>query len=135
QRFCKDETIFDRIERLKSPDTFTITTAHQPTLLTGPLYFVYKCLSAIKVTQEFNRSQDKYHTQAILVLGGEDHDFAEMNHLNLFGKQISWEDHQGGPVGRYQTDSLLPILEEVYDILGQSENAQILIAKLKTAFE
>lgn len=135
QRFCKDETIFDRIERLKSPDTFTITTAHQPTLLTGPLYFVYKCLSAIKVTQEFNRSQDKYHTQAILVLGGEDHDFAEMNHLNLFGKQISWEDHQGGPVGRYQTDSLLPILEEVYDILGQSKNAQILIAKLKTAFE
>src|SRR5690606_33111171 len=72
QRFCKDETVFDRIERLKSPDTFTITTAHQPTLLTGPLYFIYKCLSAIKVTQEFNRSQDKYHTQAILVLGGED---------------------------------------------------------------
>lgn len=135
QRFCNDEEIFNRIESLKNPDTFTITTAHQPTLLTGPLYFIYKCLSAIKVAQSFNQSQNKYHTQPVLVLGGEDHDFEEMNHLNLFGKQITWDDHQGGPVGRYHTGTLLPVLKEVYDILGQSDNAQLLVAKLKTSFE
>lgn len=135
QRFCQQEDVFRRIDSLSAPDTYTIITAHQPTLLTGPLYFIHKCLSAIKVADNFNQSQQDYHTQPILILGGEDHDFAEMNHLNLFGKSITWDDHQGGPVGRYQIDTLHPVLEEVYAILGESDNAQLLIKKLKTAFE
>jgi bacillithiol synthase len=32
----------DNIEKLLQNNTFTVTTAHQPSLLTGPLYFVYK---------------------------------------------------------------------------------------------
>lgn len=134
-QFCDDDAIFSRIDKLKKDDTYTIVTAHQPTLLTGPLYFIYKCLSAIKVSNEFNTLQNDCYTQPILVLGGEDHDFDEMNHLNLFGKSITWEDHQGGPVGRYKCDSLNVVLEEVYEILGQSENAQLLVQKLKSAFK
>ncbi|MBY5957019.1 bacillithiol biosynthesis cysteine-adding enzyme BshC [Membranicola marinus] len=134
EAFCQDPEVIDRIERLNDPNTFTIITAHQPTLFTGPLYFIYKCLSAIKVADQFNTAQDDYHTQPVLILGGEDHDFDEMNHLNIFGKTVTWEDHQGGAVGRYRKDSLEPVLEEVYDILGQSENAQTLIKKFKTSF-
>src|SRR5690606_28646717 len=135
QKFCQDDAVFERITQLENPETFTIITAHQPTLLTGPLYFIYKALSAIKVAENYNESQDRFRAQAIFVIGGEDHDFDEMNHLNLFGKKIVWEDHQGGSVGRYQTDSLRPVLEEVYGILGQSSHAQILINKLKKAFD
>src|SRR5688572_7132382 len=32
------------IELLLSPETFTITTAHQNNIFTGPLYFIYKIL-------------------------------------------------------------------------------------------
>src|SRR5688572_14207797 len=32
------------IDALRSENTFTITTAHQPNILTGPLYFIYKVL-------------------------------------------------------------------------------------------
>lgn len=133
--FCQDRAVFDRIEQLKNPDTYTIITAHQPTLLTGPLYFIYKALSAIKVAENFNNSRQQIVAQPIFILGGEDHDFEEMNHLQLFGKQIVWEDHQGGSVGRYEIDSLTPVIEDVIGILGQSENAQKLIDKLQVAFE
>lgn len=132
--FTDEESVFQRIAQLENPETYTIITAHQPTLFTGPLYFIYKCLSAINVAERFNKSQSSVKCQPVLILGGEDHDFEEMNHLHLFGKKITWDDHKGGPVGRYTLDTLYPVLDEIYEILGQSENAQILVKKLKSAF-
>src|SRR5689334_16241593 len=32
--------VADNIESLLSDNTFTVTTAHQPNILTGPLYFI-----------------------------------------------------------------------------------------------
>ena len=46
ERFCQDPGVFDRIAQLENPQTFTVITAHQPTLLTGPLYFIYKISSS-----------------------------------------------------------------------------------------
>ncbi|HLT94271.1 MAG TPA: bacillithiol biosynthesis cysteine-adding enzyme BshC [Membranihabitans sp.] len=134
QQFCQDPEVYNRIAQLEDPTTFTIITAHQPTLFTGPLYFVYKIISAIKVAQNFNSKQSPYRIQPIFVMGGEDHDFDEMNHLQLFGKKIIWEDEQGGSVGRYNTESLNEVLEQVYSILGESENAEFLKSKLAKAF-
>ena len=37
------------IDLLKQANTFSICTAHQPNLFTGPLYFMYKILHAIKL--------------------------------------------------------------------------------------
>ncbi|WP_236979239.1 bacillithiol biosynthesis cysteine-adding enzyme BshC [Membranihabitans maritimus] len=132
--FTDHEEIFTYISKLKDPNVFTITTAHQPNLLTGPLYFIYKCLSAIKASGEFNKRNSQYETIPILVLGGEDHDFEELNHLRIFGKPIVWEDEQGGAIGRYKTASLQPIIDEIYQILGDSENAQLLKGKIEKAF-
>ncbi len=42
------------IELLLSADTFTITTAHQNNLFTGPLYFIYKIVHAIKLADHLN---------------------------------------------------------------------------------
>lgn len=134
EAFSTDAKVFERIEKLKAGNTFTIITAHQPNLLTGPLYFIYKCLSAIRVARELGNRQKEHRIQPVMVLGGEDHDFEELNHLSLFGKKVAWEDRQGGPIGRYSTDSLQPVLEEVYEILGESDHAQILIGKIRKAF-
>ncbi|MBC7588814.1 MAG: bacillithiol biosynthesis BshC, partial [Chitinophagaceae bacterium] len=35
------------LQSLLSKNTFTITTAHQPNIFTGPLYFIYKIIHAI----------------------------------------------------------------------------------------
>src|SRR4051812_8130369 len=47
---CTD-AVSANIEALLSPSTFTICTAHQPNLFTGPLYFIYKILHAIRLAQ------------------------------------------------------------------------------------
>src|SRR5204862_587528 len=44
------------IEALLSENTYTITTAHQPNIFTGPLYFIYKILHAIKLAEHCRAS-------------------------------------------------------------------------------
>src|SRR5688572_9552944 len=44
-----NEKVTRNIEALASADTFTVTTAHQNNLFTGPLYFIYKIVHAIKL--------------------------------------------------------------------------------------
>ena len=39
-----------------SDNTFFITTAHQPVLLTGPLFHIYKIASAIHLARELNKA-------------------------------------------------------------------------------
>src|SRR3954471_15599 len=41
--------VSENIQSLLQSTTFTITTAHQPNVFTGPLYFVYKLLHVIKI--------------------------------------------------------------------------------------
>ena len=48
---CCREKLQQNIDALLSADTFTVTTAHQPNILTGPLYFIYKILHAIKLAE------------------------------------------------------------------------------------
>jgi bacillithiol biosynthesis cysteine-adding enzyme BshC len=85
--------------------TFTITTGHQLNLFTGPLYFVYKIITAIKLSQELKAAYPEYDFVPVYWLATEDHDFAEINHFQLFGKTHSWAGPTegtslGGPVGR-----------------------------------
>ncbi|RME98365.1 MAG: bacillithiol biosynthesis BshC, partial [Bacteroidetes bacterium] len=91
-----DATAQSQIERLSAPKTFTLVTAHQPSLFTGPLYFVIKILSTINLSRQLNEAYPDYHFVPLFVMGGEDHDFAEVNHLHLFGKRIEWENEEGG---------------------------------------
>src|SRR5690242_16458135 len=42
------DPVRQNLKSLESENTFTITTGHQLSLFTGPLYFIYKILSAVK---------------------------------------------------------------------------------------
>jgi bacillithiol synthase len=93
------------LDLLARDTTFTITTGHQLNLLTGPLYFVFKIVSAIKLSQELKAAYPQYDFVPVYWLATEDHDFAEINSFPLFGKTYSWAGPGGaaglgGPVGR-----------------------------------
>ena len=38
--------LLENLALLKQANTFTVTTAHQPNIFTGPLYFIYKCIGS-----------------------------------------------------------------------------------------
>ncbi|HET9505093.1 MAG TPA: bacillithiol biosynthesis cysteine-adding enzyme BshC [Hymenobacter sp.] len=98
------------LDLLAKATTFTITTGHQLNLFTGPLYFVYKIVTAIKLSQQLKAEYPQYDFVPVYWLATEDHDFAEINHFQLFGKTLSWagpgEGRLGGPVGRLPLDGL-----------------------------
>ena len=126
----------DNIEALADADTFTVATAHQPSLLLGPLYFIYKALTTINLAVEANNTTGgKYRIVPIFVLGSEDHDIDEVNKINLYGKQLLWEPGVEGPTGVMDTSSILPVLEQLRGILGESEPAAALFERVQKAYE
>ena len=49
------ENVTAAIQLLSHEHTLTVTTGHQLCLFTGPLYFIYKIISTIKLSQELNQ--------------------------------------------------------------------------------
>lgn len=115
------------IDDLQHDNCYTITTAHQPSLLSGPLYYVFKILSAIKVCKTLRLRHADLSFVPVFVIGAEDHDFEEINHLHLYNKKIEWTNEGSGPVGQFTTEGLETVLNEVSEILGpQSKSKEIL---------
>ncbi|NNG17146.1 MAG: bacillithiol biosynthesis cysteine-adding enzyme BshC [Gemmatimonadales bacterium] len=67
------------IERLRDPNVLVVTSGQQPGLFTGPLYTIYKALSAGALA---TRLEARWETPVVPVfwVAGDDHDFAEANH-------------------------------------------------------
>src|SRR5690242_21459887 len=69
-------------DRLAAGDVLTITTGQQPGLFTGPLYTIYKALSAIALAARLERER-KVPVVPVFWVAGDDHDFHEANHATL----------------------------------------------------
>ena len=124
QKVDTDKAVTDHIQVLKDSKCFTVITAHQPSLFTGPLYYFYKIASAINLAKTLKASYPAYSFVPIFISGGEDHDFEEVNHLEIFKKELTWSNNETGSVGRMSTAGLQSIHEELTTILGSSEFAQ-----------
>ena len=102
------------IESLLSSHTFTVCTAHQPNLFTGPLYFIYKILHAIKLADAWSKQLPQFHFVPVYYMGSEDADLEELNHTWIQGKKYAWATKQTGAVGRMTVDKdLLALMAEM----------------------
>jgi bacillithiol synthase len=122
--FNTEGPISAQIKSLGLENTFTVTTAHQPSLLTGPLYFIYKIFSTIHLARKINAQYPDFHIVPIFVIGGEDHDFEEVNNIQIFNKKLVWANEEKGAVGMMKTTSLQTVLAELETILGESDTAR-----------
>ena len=122
------------IDALLQSNTFTITTGHQLNLFTGPLYFLYKIISTINLTEELKSKYPNQNFVPIYWMATEDHDFEEINYFTFKGKKIRWNAESTGPVGRHTTAGL----EEVFSVfekeIGNSNNAQFIKKLFKSAY-
>lgn len=127
--------VAQNIEKLAEENCFTVITAHQPSLFTGPLYYVIKIASAINLAKKLNASFPDNHIVPVFIIGAEDHDFAEINHTYIFNKKINWEREASGSVGRLNNDGLDEAIDQLKDILGSSENSESLKSKIDFAYK
>ncbi|MCO5247805.1 MAG: bacillithiol biosynthesis cysteine-adding enzyme BshC [Chitinophagales bacterium] len=116
-----NDEVRNNIDKLGLDTTFTVTTAHQLSFLCGPLYYVIKIANAIAYARKLKLSFPDYDFVPVYWMGGEDHDFEEVNHIYLFGKKVTWESEQTGPVGRFHLDGVKSVIDEVFEILGDSK--------------
>jgi bacillithiol biosynthesis cysteine-adding enzyme BshC len=128
--------ILAQIEKLRLPNTLVVTTAHQPLLATGVLYYIYKVLAACRLAEELQKRQPTYNIVPVYWSGGEDHDFEEISTINIFSKSLAWaRGEKGGSVGRMPTDADLQAFVAVLaPVLGDSENAQQILATIRAAY-
>ncbi|MBL7766543.1 MAG: bacillithiol biosynthesis cysteine-adding enzyme BshC [Chitinophagaceae bacterium] len=106
------------IDALASSKTFTICTAHQPNIFTGYLYFIYKIVHAIRLSQECARHYPDYQFVPVYYMGSEDNDLDEIGALYYGGQSYQWATEQTGACGRMSTRDLTGIRDEIIRTLN-----------------
>ncbi len=81
---CGPETL-DAIGRLVRDEACVVVTGQQVGLFSGPLYTIYKALTAIKLSASLNR-RGLGSFVPIFWLASDDHDLAEIDHIALMDK-------------------------------------------------
>lgn len=113
------EKLQKNINALADEQTFTVTTAHQPNIFTGPLYFIYKIIHTIKLADELNGQLPGQHFVPVYYMGSEDADLDELGFFNAGGQKFVWETKQTGAVGRMKVDkALIQLIRSVYGQTG-----------------
>ncbi|MBM7603434.1 bacillithiol biosynthesis cysteine-adding enzyme BshC [Metabacillus crassostreae] len=128
----------NNIERLKDPDSVVVIGGQQAGLLTGPLYTIHKIISIIVLARE---QEAKLGLPVIPVfwIAGEDHDFAEINHLFVNKNGVPKKHTIKDSPLKKQSVSQLPLnqkktvewIEEIFEAYGETDFTNQLIQQLK----
>jgi bacillithiol biosynthesis cysteine-adding enzyme BshC len=118
KELANHDLVAKNIESLSNKNTFTITTAHQPAVFTGPLYFLYKILHVIKLANVLSQRFPDKHFVPVFYMGSEDADLEELGNIYLGNEKLVWDTTQKGAVGRMRTDGLEKIIHRIEGEFG-----------------
>ncbi len=103
----------EHMESLLDANTFTVTTGHQLSLFSGPLFLIYKIVEVINMAKQLKEEYPEYNFVPVFWMASEDHDFEEVNQVQLFQKELNWETDQKGAVGRFHLEGFDEIKQKV----------------------
>ncbi|MEQ1733258.1 MAG: bacillithiol biosynthesis cysteine-adding enzyme BshC [Bacteroidia bacterium] len=126
--------ITTQLNTLLSPNTFTVTTGHQLCLMTGPLYFVYKIITAINYTEQLNVAHPNNHFVPVYWAATEDHDFEEINHFNIYNKKLETTADTQGAVGNIYLQNIPQLREQLVTVLGTTTHATAIISLFDSVY-
>ena len=131
----QNDLVKQNMEKLGKSNCYTVTTGHQLCLFSGPLYFIYKIVSTIKLSEELAEKYPQNDFVPLFWMASEDHDFEEIAHFRFAGKKITWKSEQSGAVGRMKTDGLDQVFKEFSKALpAYSSHAAQLKKWFQTAY-
>ncbi len=128
------KAVASNIDLLAQENTFTVTTGHQLNLFTGPLYFIYKIVTTINLAIELKIAYPEKNFVPIYWMATEDHDFEEINHVNVDEKNISWIQQTNGATGRLNTKTVAAAVQAYKGYLGISKNGKKLAKLVEKAY-
>ncbi|RYY37627.1 MAG: bacillithiol biosynthesis cysteine-adding enzyme BshC [Sphingobacteriaceae bacterium] len=122
------------LQKLLDENTYTITTGHQLNIFAGPLYFIYKIATAIKLSRQLKEKFPDKNFVPVYWMASEDHDFAEINYTNIGGKKVHWWYEASGATGRINPDTMRQALNQYKGVLGLENHASDLAAIVEKAY-
>ncbi len=122
---------FANLTRLREGAS-AIVTGQQVGLFGGPMFAIYKALTAVKLAEEATAAD--VDAVPVFWLATSDHDLAEVNHVPLPGpdgllRTLTTSSHgvAGAPVSDVRLgEEIRPVVEEAASLLGDSEATQLL---------
>jgi bacillithiol biosynthesis cysteine-adding enzyme BshC len=142
QRWGAGEATLDNIKLLRESDCIAVVSGQQAGLFTGPLYTIYKALSAVKLAGCLRQRGTK--AVPVFWIAAEDHDFVEVAKAEFIGRdcqlksvEVSSELHrEGQPVGQVVLDhSIEAVVEQLFELLPNSEFAADMKRLVKNAWQ
>ncbi len=123
------------IQRLSNDNCFTITTAHQPNIFTGHLYFIYKILHAIKLCEELKAPMPENDFVPVFYMGSEDADLEELGHIYINSNKHEWKTSQTGAVGQMKVDkALVNMLDEIAGVITVHPYGNEIVELMKACY-
>jgi bacillithiol biosynthesis cysteine-adding enzyme BshC len=128
RRWGASKETLANIEQLREADCVAVVSGQQAGLFTGPLYTVYKALSAVKLAGCLTQRGTK--AVPVFWIATEDHDFAEVAAAEFIGcdcrlasVNVQTAMHkEGAPVGSVRLDdSIDETIKRLLDVLPSTE--------------
>jgi bacillithiol synthase len=141
-RWGASEATLANIRLLRNNDSIAVVSGQQAGLFTGPLYTIYKALSAVKLAECM--SQRGIKTVPVFWIATEDHDFAEVAKAEVINRDcvfssvsVPGEIHPDGvPVGRVAlNESITASIDTLLAALPKSEFSDDLEKLLRDAYQ
>ena len=128
------DLVWDNIDLLSKDNTYTVTTGHQLNIFAGPLYFIYKIVTAIKLARQLKEKFPDKNFVPVYWMASEDHDFAEINYTNIGGKKVHWWYEASGATGRINPDTMRQAINQYKGALGIDMHANELGEIIEIAY-
>jgi bacillithiol biosynthesis cysteine-adding enzyme BshC len=134
--------VVQHIQDLRQPQALAIVTGQQTGLFAGPLFTVYKALTAVRLATHL-RTELQRPVIPIFWMTSEDHDVAEADHIQLLDpggslvtlRHGSWGSPRGFmPANLLLGPAVLDTLEQVWSLLPVTEFIPALREALARAF-
>jgi bacillithiol biosynthesis cysteine-adding enzyme BshC len=133
---------FANIERLRQKDSVVVITGQQAGLFTGPLYTVFKALTAIKLAEHLRAHG--LNVVPMFWVASEDHDFEEVNHTRLINREgqlvtityAGCSPKEGKPVGHVKlNEKISENIDQMVAALPESEFMPRLVEDLRDSYK
>ena len=124
-----DKQVFNQIQSLQSPNTYTVTTGQQIHIFLGPTYVPHKIMSAVYKAKEFSKIHCNLKFVPVFWMATEDHDFEEIRTVRLWNQEFVWDaDFDGGAVGNMPCKSIALMVDTMLERFRlSSEQLEILL--------
>ena len=134
------------IELLDKEKTIAVVTGQQLGILGGPLYTIYKIITAIRLANQYTERYDEFKFVPVFWLEGDDHDFNEVRSVNLLDsenqvltigyKEEINDDDAKQSIGNINFDEALNDFFSNYETgLKESDFKNELLLKLKECYQ